>query len=122
MLRLNKSYRVFQGKVTTSGNRTTLKFSESTKDPKTGEWHTDAWWEVCVSGEYPCDRNDGVKFTPTAFTAVSQREYNGKKYYTVFADGTIEYKGNTYTCGDKVDFSLKDSGAEVVGMTEDLPF
>ena len=122
MLKVRKTYRIFRGKVTTSGNNTMLSISESSKDPKTGEWVNNGWWSVCVSGSYPCEREDGVKFTPTAITAVSQREYNGKQYYTIFCDGNIEYKGSTYACGDKVEEAPADKG-QVIGMTEDqLPF
>lgn len=121
MLKANKTYRIFRGKVTTSGNNTMLSISESSKDPKTGEWKTEAWWNVCVSGAYPCERTDEVKFTPSALTAISQREYNGKVYYTVFADGTIDYKGQKYVCGDTVAEPKSDKG-QVIGLTEDLPF
>ena len=122
MFKPKKTYRVFRGKTTTSGNNTMLSISESSKDPKTGEWKNDGWWNICISGSYPCERTDGVKFTPTAITAISQREYNGKAYYTIFADGKIEYKGNTYNCGDEVREAKEDKGT-VIGMTEDqLPF
>ena len=119
MLKLNKQYRIFRGKPTTSGNNTMLSISESTRDPKTGEWSNSGWWSVCVSGVYPCERSDDVKFTPTAFTGLSQREYNGKTYFTVFADGNIEYKGQTYKCGDTV---RENSGFTEIKDDESLPF
>lgn len=120
MLKLNKSYRIFRGKVTTGGNNTMLSISESTRDPKTGEWSNAGWWSVCVEGQYPCERADEVRFTPTAFTGISQREYNGKNYVTIFADGSIEYKGQTYKCGDTVQEA--QDGFTVIKSDEDLPF
>lgn len=120
-MKINKSYRIYKGKVTTSGKNTMLSFSESSKDQKTGEWKTDGWWNVCINGAYPCEKDDGVKFTPTAITAISQREYGGKIYFTIFADGTIEYKGNTYVCGETVKETTADKG-QIIGMTDDLPF
>ena len=119
MLKLNKSYRIFKGKVTTGGNNTMLSISESTKNPQTGEWSNSGWWSVCIVGQYPCERADDVRFTPTAITAVSQREYGGKTYYTVFADGTIDYKGQTYKCGEAV---KESDGFTVVKDDGDLPF
>ena len=122
MLKLNKTYRIYRGKTTTSGHNTMLSISESSKDPQTGEWRQDGWWSVCIEGVYPCERSDEVKFTPTAFTGISQREYKGKNYITVFADGKIEYKGQTYNCGDAVKEAPTDKG-QVIGITEDqLPF
>lgn len=120
-MKVNRSYSVFRGKVTTSGKNTMLSISESSKNPQTGEWENAGWFNICVSGAYPCEKDDKVKFTPTAFTSITQREYKGKQYYTIFADGTIEYKGNTYACGDKVKEAPADKG-QVIGMTEDLPF
>lgn len=121
-MKIKRSYPIYKGKVTTSGKNTMLSFSESSKNPKTGEWETSGWWSVCISGAYPCEKEDKVKFTPTAITAITQREYNGKTYYTVFADGKIEYKGNTYNCGDEVREAKEDKGT-VIGMTEEqLPF
>jgi hypothetical protein len=123
MLKLNKTYRIFRGKETTSGHNTMLSISESSKDPQTGEWKNDGWWSVCIEGVYPCERSDEVKFTPTAFTGISQREYKGKNYITVFADGKIEYKGQTYNCGDAVKPNQPNDGSQIVGITsEDLPF
>lgn len=121
MLKVKKTYRIFRGKVTTSGNNTMLSISESSKDPKTGEWKNDGWWSICINGTYPCEKEDGVTFTPTAFTSLSQREFNGKIYYTVFADGKIDYKGQTYNCGDAPAETPVDKG-QVIGLTEDLPF
>ena len=54
MLKLNKTYRIFRGKETTSGHNTMLSISESSKDPQTGEWKNDGWWSVCIEGVYPC--------------------------------------------------------------------
>lgn len=123
MLKLGKSYRIQRGKVTTGGNHTMLSISESTKNQQTGEWENGGWWSLCVNGQYPCEREDGVRFTPSAFTAISQRDYNGKTYYTIFADGDIDYKGSTYKCGDTVKESApKNNGFEVIGNSEDLPF
>ena len=119
MLKLNKSYRIFKGKVTTGGNNTMLSISESARDPQTGEWTNAGWWSVCIVGQYPCERADDVRFTPTAITAVSQREYGGKTYYTVFADGKIEYKGSIYNCGDTV---KESDGFTEVKDDGDLPF
>lgn len=121
MIKLDRAYRVYRGKVTTSGKNTMLSISESSKDPKTGEWKNEGWWSLCINGNYPCEKEDMVRFTPTAFTALSQRVFNGKIYYTVFADGKIEYKGQTYNCGDEVREAKEDKGT-VIGMTEDLPF
>ena len=121
-MKVNRSYPVFRGKVTTSGKNTMLSISESSKNPQTGEWENAGWWSVCVFGAYPCEKEDKVKFTPTAFTAINQREYKGKQYYTIFADGKIEYKGQTYNCGDTVKDTPTEDKGQVIGMTEDLPF
>ena len=118
MFKANKTYRIFRGKVTTGGNNTMLSISESTRDAQTGQWTNNGWWSVCVSGVYPCERQDEVKFTPSAITGISQREYGGKNYYTIFADGKIEYKGQTYQCGDTV----SEGGFTEVKDDGDLPF
>ncbi len=124
MLKLGKTYRIFRGKVTTGGKNTMLSISESSKDPQTGEWKNDGWWSVCVNGQFPCERTDEVKFTIDALTAVSQREYNGKNYITVFADGKIDYKGSVVdTKNGEATKKEEASGAEIIGASaEDLPF
>lgn len=122
MLKLGKTYRIFRGKVTTGGNNTMLSISESSKDPKTGEWKNQGWWSVCVNGQFPCERTDEVKFTIDAITAVSQREYNGKNYITVFADGKCEYKGSIVDTKSGASTAKEDSGGQIIGNTEDLPF
>ena len=121
MLKLGKSYRIFRGKVTTGGNNTMFSISESSKDPQTGEWKNDGWWSVCVNGQFPCEKDDGVKFTIDAITSVSQRVYNGKTYITVFADGKCEYKGSVIDTKTG-NASKAASGGEIIGATEDLPF
>ena len=122
MFKPKKSYRVFRGKVTTSGNNTMLSISESSKDPRTGEWKNEGWWNVCVTGAYPCEKGDDVRFTPSAITSISQREYNGKVYYTIFADGTITYKGETRPCNDTPKEEPHVDKGQVIGKVEDLPF
>ena len=121
MLKVGKAYRIFKGRVTTGGNNTMFSISESSKDPQTGEWKNDGWWSVCVNGQFPCERTDDVRFTVDAITAVSQREYNGKNYITVFADGKCEYKGQLIdTKSGKSEQT--DKGGEIIGSTESLPF
>ena len=110
MLKLGKTYRIFRGRVTTGGDHTMLSISESTKDPKTGEWHTESWWSVCVEGSYPCERNDNYRYTIEKITGVSQREYNGKNYVTIFAEGKMDTG------------RANPDGFETVQDTGDLPF
>ena len=110
MLRTGKAYRIFRGKVTTNGDHTMLSISESTKDPKTGEWTNGGWWTVCVEGVYPCERNDNYRYTIEKITGISQREYNGKNYVTIFAEGQMD-TGRANPDGFE---TVKDDG--------DLPF
>ena len=110
MLRTGKAYKVFRGKVSAKGDHTNLTISESTKDPVTGEWKTDAWWTVCVPGVYPCERNDNYRYTIEKITSISQREYKGKNYVTVFAEGQMD-TGRANPDGFE---TVKDDG--------DLPF
>lgn len=112
MLRLGKTYRIFKGKKTTGGGHTMLSISESTRDQQTGEWKNEGWWSICVEGEYPCERGDNYKFTLEKITGISQREYNGKNYVTVFAEGQMD-TGNGRSNPD---------GFEPVANTEELPF
>lgn len=122
MLRLNKPHRVFRGTVTTSGKKTKLSVSVSNRDQQTGEWSSE-WWTVYVDGVYPCEKEDEVKFTPTAITAISQSQYKGQTYYNIFADGSIEYKGATYKCGDTPQPQSKGEVVGKVDVTEEsLPF
>lgn len=110
MLKLGKTYRVFRSKVTTNGDHSMLSISESAKNPKTGEWESQGWWSICIEGVYTCERNDNYRFTLEKITGVSQREYNGKNYVTIFAEGKMDTG------------RANPDGFETVQDSGDLPF
>jgi len=100
MIRPNYEYKVFRGKVASSGKYTTFSVGESERNKQTNQWETLGWWDVIVAGNFPCQsKDDRVTVKMTAITGVTRNDVNGRTYTKIFADAVVNYKGVTYVNG-----------------------
>ena len=99
MIRPNYEYRVFRGKVASSGKYTTFSVGESERNKQTNQWETLGCWDIIVAGNFPCERDDRTTVKMTDITGVTRNDVTGRTYTNIFADAVVNYKGVTYVNG-----------------------